>query len=335
MPQISVIMPVYRSAARMRPCVDSVLAQTFTDFELILVDDCSPDHESRDLCDEYAAKDSRIKVLHLSENHGIAGARNVGLRNACGTYIQFMDADDYAAPEMLMDMRALILSSNTDLVCAPVKMTNVMTQIETQTSIIPIASTSAPTLWDDIRRLNKIGVFHSVWNKLYKNEVIKKNHIAFDARIITADDRAFNFSYLQHIHALCTTERAYYNWFQWSTAQASNFRQTERSLDALFETFLSLFVHFKAEKRQDKQCFSDEFYPTLSYLFGTASSAPFQTAFSAARLMKKYKKMLVFPRDRSHFKIYMMSILLWFHLSFLLGVLTAICYLFKRRKQHA
>ena len=92
MPQISVIVPVYKVEKYLRECVDSILAQTYTDFELILVDDGSPDSCGA-ICDEYAAKDSRIRVIH-QENLGQAGARNTALDVAEGEYITFVDSDD-------------------------------------------------------------------------------------------------------------------------------------------------------------------------------------------------------------------------------------------------
>lgn len=82
-----------------RRCVDSILAQTFTDFELLLIDDGSPDNSGA-ICDEYAASDSRVKVFH-KENGGVSSARNVGLDNACGEWITFVDADDWIVKDYL------------------------------------------------------------------------------------------------------------------------------------------------------------------------------------------------------------------------------------------
>ena len=90
---ISIIVPVYNTEKYLHRCVDSILAQTFTDFELLLIDDGSKDNSGK-ICDEYAAKDNRIRVFH-KENGGVSSARNLGLDNACGKYIIFMDADDY------------------------------------------------------------------------------------------------------------------------------------------------------------------------------------------------------------------------------------------------
>ena len=95
MPEISIIVPVYKVEKYLRHCVDSILAQTFTDFELLLIDDGSPDNSGA-ICDEYAEKDNRVRVFH-KENGGVSSARNLGLDNARGTYIMFCDSDDYVA----------------------------------------------------------------------------------------------------------------------------------------------------------------------------------------------------------------------------------------------
>lgn len=114
MPKISVIVPVYNSAAFLRPCVDSILAQTFSDLELILVDDGSTD-ESPAICDAYANHDPRVISVHQA-NAGAAAARNHGLDLATGTYITFVDSDDYIDADMYEKMMAVNTEYNCDLV---------------------------------------------------------------------------------------------------------------------------------------------------------------------------------------------------------------------------
>ena len=92
MPLLSIIIPVYQAKKYLGKCIDSILNQSFLDFELILVDDGSNDGSER-ICDEYTRKDNRIKVIHQI-NQGVSGARNTGLKYASGEYIAFVDADD-------------------------------------------------------------------------------------------------------------------------------------------------------------------------------------------------------------------------------------------------
>ncbi len=109
MPAVSIIVPVYKVEQYLPRCIESILSQSFTDFELLLIDDGSPDDSGR-ICDVYAAKDNRIRVFH-KENGGASSARNVGLNNAGGAWISFIDSDDYVSADMLM--RALELQSET------------------------------------------------------------------------------------------------------------------------------------------------------------------------------------------------------------------------------
>lgn len=102
-PAFSIIVPVYNAESTLQRCVDSILAQTFEDFELILINDGSKD-QSGDICDEYAAKDSRVKTVHKT-NGGVSSARNAGLRIAQGEYIAFIDSDDYIDNDYLLGFK--------------------------------------------------------------------------------------------------------------------------------------------------------------------------------------------------------------------------------------
>lgn len=116
-PKISVIVPVYKVEKYLRDCVDSILAQTFTDFEVLLVDDGSPDR-SGEICDEYAAKDSRIRVFH-QENGGVTSARRLGVENALGEWINFVDSDDTIPKDALNNMYTAAQKDKVDIVmCA-------------------------------------------------------------------------------------------------------------------------------------------------------------------------------------------------------------------------
>ncbi len=113
-PKLSIVIPVYNTEKYLHKCIDSVLAQTFTDYELILVDDGSKD-SSPAICDEYAAKDSRIRVIH-QENAGACLARKAGIAIAVGDYIGFVDSDDYIEPDMYETLYDKAISNNADIV---------------------------------------------------------------------------------------------------------------------------------------------------------------------------------------------------------------------------
>ena len=114
MPQISIIVPVYKVEQYLPKCLDSILAQTFTDWECILIDDGSPDNSGK-ICDEYAGKDNRFRVIH-QENAGSAGARNTGLNVAQGRYIICVDSDDWVEPDYLEQLYNKAEDTGADVV---------------------------------------------------------------------------------------------------------------------------------------------------------------------------------------------------------------------------
>ena len=105
MPRFSIIVPVFKVQGYLRECLDSVLGQSYPDFEVIAVDDCSPDGCGA-ILDEYAARDERVQVMHLPENVGLGRARNAGLEEARGDYVLFLDSDDFYTPGLLAAVAA-------------------------------------------------------------------------------------------------------------------------------------------------------------------------------------------------------------------------------------
>lgn len=119
MPMVSIIMPVYNVEKYIRGSIDSVLAQTYTDFELIIVDDGSPDY-SPQICDEYASKNNRIRVIHKL-NGGLSSARNTGVDHANGKYILFIDSDDTIEPDLLEKVVPVAEKENADVTIFGIK----------------------------------------------------------------------------------------------------------------------------------------------------------------------------------------------------------------------
>lgn len=113
-PAISVIVPIYNAEKTLRKCVDSLLAQTFEDFEILLIDDGSPD-QCGAICDEYAKQDSRVRVIH-QENQGVSAARQCGMDNAQGEYTIHADPDDWVEPEMLEELYKKAKEDDADMV---------------------------------------------------------------------------------------------------------------------------------------------------------------------------------------------------------------------------
>jgi len=131
-PAISIVVPVYNVEKYLHACMKSLLAQTFTDFEVILVDDASPDNSGK-ICDEFAKKDARVRVVHLPENLGVTAARKAGIEVARGEWVSFVDSDD-TLPANAMETLILGADDETDLVAGECLFIRGETKIPTEES---------------------------------------------------------------------------------------------------------------------------------------------------------------------------------------------------------
>ena len=174
MPEISVIVPVYKVEPYIHKCVDSILAQTFSDYELILVDDGSPD-TCGNICDEYAKKDARIRVIH-KENGGLSDARNAGMKIACGEYVIFIDSDDYIKPNFVEILYRACVSHKADVaMCGYVTVDEQGNNIknyypnEPQNIEVVTGRTLLHYFYKEDGVVNQV-----VWNKIYKKSLFNK-----------------------------------------------------------------------------------------------------------------------------------------------------------------
>ena len=208
MSKISIIVPVYNAEKYLRKCIESILNQTFKDFELILVDDGSTDSSGK-ICDEYALKDSRIKVIH-KENGGLSSARNAGLDVAKGEYIGFVDSDDWIEMDMYGELYRLIKENNTDIsVCGINNIKDIKYKNENLKEKIQIIKKEGEEF-----KKNRYGEYYlgvSVWNKLYRKEVIEDIRFLKD-RIY--EDLPFGIEVFAKIKSYVYTSKKLYNYFQ-------------------------------------------------------------------------------------------------------------------------
>ena len=189
-PLISVIIPVCNVEKYLHRCVDSVIAQTYQNLEIICVDDGSIDESGR-ICDQYAVRDARIKVIH-QENQGLSAARNKGLDAAEGEYIAFVDSDDYILEDMYKKMLDKLLNYNVDLcVCQWQYEFSDGRQVVKKKNIDPTIYGCKSSL--EFARFLYMGNYENgvvvaAWNKLYRRALLDK--IRFEGRI--HEDDAFN-----------------------------------------------------------------------------------------------------------------------------------------------
>lgn len=190
-PQISIILPVYNAERWLKRCIDSILVQTFTDFELLIIDDGSIDSSST-ICDEYVSCDNRVRVFHKI-NGGVSSARNVGLTNAQGIWVTFCDADDYVFPEWLANFK-LHEGQDCDL----------LTQgMMTDKPFIGLSKMQTQCGFDylgpPIDFINKACDFHLLgYNviKAFRRDIIRYNNLEFNERLWFREDEVFLLEYM-------------------------------------------------------------------------------------------------------------------------------------------
>lgn len=186
MPRVSVIMPVFNSENFIRFAIESVLKQTFNDFELILINDASTDN-SGIICNEFSKADSRIQVIHLTTNLGICGARNVGLDLAKGEYIAFCDDDDICSTNLLEINYNLAKEYNADMVKFGRKLIDELDNGEVirekETSIPRLLVYKEDELVKNFFYIRSLGMLINVWNGLYKQKMIYDYKIKFNERM--------------------------------------------------------------------------------------------------------------------------------------------------------
>lgn len=190
--KFSIIVPIYKIERFLPKCIDSVLSQSFTDYELILVDDGSPDRSPL-ICDDYSMRDSRVKVIH-KKNGGLVSARKAGAQIAQGDYVLCLDGDDWWANNILEELSFLIDKYDIDVLCfgyicqserekfiqmMPIR-EGLFSSEEIKTEIVPI-----------LLRTEKGNIFpHSIWSKCVKRKLYVKEQLHVDSRIRMGEDFA-------------------------------------------------------------------------------------------------------------------------------------------------
>lgn len=209
MPIISIVVPVYNVEKYLPHCIESILSQTYKDFELILVNDGSKDR-SGVICDEYASHDDRIRVIH-KPNGGVSSARNTGLDNAKGKYVMFCDSDDYAEPEWCEKLLYHI-ENNPKSWCfcgchvvdanGMVLEENCIFNRESTYDILPISQ-----YW----QIYKTNYSALLWIRIFEMNIIREHNIRFDENMSVSEDVLFNLEYGKHCKTFSVVNIPLYN----------------------------------------------------------------------------------------------------------------------------
>lgn len=212
--KLSVIVPIYQVEEFLPRCLDSILAQTYRDFELILVNDGTKDDCPRIMA-EYAAKDSRIRQIH-KENGGLSSARNAGMEIARGKYISFIDSDDYVDPALFADAVAAAERTDAELVVWNYRkayddeIDQAYLRIEDEA--VDLDALGLQDYYYKYWFPYKHGV--EAWNRLYRRDLVEKNQLKFQLNHeILSEDTMFSAMYLMHTHKIAALSKPYYYYY--------------------------------------------------------------------------------------------------------------------------
>lgn len=238
---ISIIIPVYNAEKYLRRCIDSILSQSFTDFELILVDDGSRD-SSPQVCDEYAAKDSRIHIIHKA-NGGVSAARNDGLDIAKGEYVTFIDSDDWVEREYLGT-----LSNYRDYDIVFFSHRLIYEDGYTSEFMFEAKEGNKQNIWEIVASLRKNAAksnfYGYTWNKMFRRDIIEKYMIRFVEGLRISEDEVYTLDYCTHAESIKVLPICLYNYRVLGTGLTAT-KNSSEEYKKLADSFLAILEREK------------------------------------------------------------------------------------------
>ena len=251
-PCVSIIVPVYNAEASLRRCVESVLNQEFTDFELILANDGSRDG-SGGICDAFAAADSRVRVIH-KENTGVSDTRNQAISQARGRYLQFLDSDDWITPNATKLLVRAAESRGCDMVVADfyrVVGERVSHKGDIDEDTVLTREEYAAHMME-----NPADFYYGVlWNKLYRRELVEAHHLRMDPDISWCEDFMFNLEYIRHAQTFFALQVPVYYYVRTKgslASQALSISKTVRMKLTVFEYYNQFYKAVLDEEEYEK-----------------------------------------------------------------------------------
>lgn len=264
---LSIITPIFKAENSIARCIESVLSQSFLDWEMILVDDGSPDNSGK-ICDEYALKDGRIKVFH-KENGGPSSARNLGLEHAQGKYIWFVDADDWIETSSLQTICHTIEENDADICffgLKPISNSNVSTPYDFKKIVGDtdrfVKFIGKHECGKVISKIERIGGMGWTCNKWFRRSIIYEHQIRFDNRFAIQEDHLFTLDYIIHVNNILLTSYAPYNYVMTGDtllSKAYPYLNTKARNEAMYQSRLRVCNTFGISDRQYIQWFETDF----------------------------------------------------------------------------
>ncbi len=258
MPKVSVIIPVYNTEKYLRECIDSVLNQTFDDFEVLLINDGSSD-KSGQICEEYVHRDKRVKVFH-KENGGVSSARNLGLDNAIGEWITFVDSDDWISTNYFDLLKN---SDSIDLI-----LLNMNRFLNKKKIVLLDFNNIEYNLKDFVENYNLYPHYAGPCGKFYKNIIISKNNIRFNENLSRSEDAIFNLNYIFKCGKIRLTNKAFYN-YRNTTNSLSKKNISYEDAEFIYNHIFSLLNEYSSDPNFISR---NNSYPTERYFMTVLNS---------------------------------------------------------------
>ena len=251
-PTVSIIVPVYNAENTIRRCIESILNQEYTDFELLLVDDGSKDLSGA-ICDEYAAGDCRVQVFHR-ENSGVSATRNYALDRAGGTYIQFLDSDDWITADATRSLVRSMEDGPCDLVISDFYRV-VGKRVSPKGDIEEDGLMSREDFAAHMME-NPADFYYGVlWNKLYRRAIIEEHHLRMNADISWCEDFMFNLEYMRYAQGFRAIQIPIYYYVKTKgslVSQGMSITQTVKMKLMVFEVYHQFFKTVLDEEEYEK-----------------------------------------------------------------------------------
>lgn len=252
-PKVSIIVPVYNAEKSLARCVDSILNQEFRDFELILMDDGSKDR-SGEICDGYARADARVVVVH-KENTGVSDTRNQAIARARGTFLQFVDSDDWLTADATKLMVRVAEETGCDMVIADFY--RVVGEMVSRKGDIDADQVIGREAFVGFMMENPADYYYGVlWNKLYRRSLVEAHGIRMDAKLSWCEDFLFNLEYVRYattFYALRTPVYYYVKTKGSLVNQKISFARTVEMKLAMFECYNDFFKHVLDEDAYERK----------------------------------------------------------------------------------
>lgn len=241
---VSIVVPVYNAFKYLEKCIDSIISQSYNNIEIILVDDGSKDNSGQ-ICDTYAKKDNRVVVFH-TDNKGVSSARNTGIKHANGTYLMFIDSDDYVEKDYVLKFVNAVNLGYDYAQCN----FNICIDDKVNKEII-IKEDKELSNINEIKYAIfslKYGSCHNLSNsrcscgKIYNLNIIKNNNIRFDEKIYLLEDGLFNLEYIKYCDKCYLISDCLYNYCQISTSSSHRYNENQLEQYSLVEKKLKEYV---------------------------------------------------------------------------------------------